>query len=220
VIPCFNEGESLRILLNGAKDIANDFDISFVFVNNGSNDHTASILSQTQHKNIRVLNLSLNQGYGGGIKAGLALAETEYVGWTHADLQTSFADLVYPLDKCKNGEVFIKGKRVGRNLGDKLFSSGMGYFVSILFRKKLFEINAQPTIFHKSLMDTWNPPDDFALDLYTYVLAKRKNWEEIRFDVNFNERLFGTSKWNFGIRSRIKFIVRTVAYSIKLLGRV
>ena len=120
------------------------------------------------------------------------------------------------MPQCTGENLFIKGKRVGRKKSDKLFSVGMGYMESLLFGTKLYEINAQPTLFHRSLMKNWNPPDDFAIDLYAYLIAKRKNWREIRFDVKFNERLYGTSKWNYGLRARIKFIVRTVKYSIKL----
>jgi glycosyltransferase involved in cell wall biosynthesis len=216
VIPCFNEGESLRILLINAERIANDYPICFVFVDNGSNDQTAHILSTSIHRNIKFLHLKVNQGYGAGIKAGLDLAETDYVGWTHADLQTPLMDLVNSLDFCINDNNFIKGKRIGRKLGDKIFSSGMGYFESLIFGKRLFEINAQPTIFHKSLMNGWNPPKDFSLDLYAYILAKKMHWNEVRFDVKYNPRIYGNSKWNIGARSKIKFISRTIVYSLKL----
>lgn len=216
VIPCYNEGQSLGSLLDDATEISRNFPICFVLVDNGSTDNTSDIFKSRESVGIRYVFIDKNKGYGAGIKAGLRIAETEFVGWTHADLQTSLKDLIIPLTQCTGEKLFIKGNRVGRKKSDKAFSLGMGFMESILFRTKLYEINAQPTLFHRSLMKDWNPPDDFAIDLYTYLLAKKKNWREIRFDVKFNERLYGTSKWNYGLTSRIKFIMRTVTYSFKL----
>jgi glycosyltransferase involved in cell wall biosynthesis len=216
VIPCYNEAQSLVTLLNNAIEISKNHHIDFVFVDNGSTDNTRNIFKSKESTGIRYVYLDKNEGYGAGIKAGLRFAETDFVGWTHADLQTPLIDLTVPLNQCNGKKLFIKGKRVGRKKSDKLFSLGMGFMESLLFGTKLREINAQPTIFHRSLMKNWNPPDDFAIDLYTYLLAKRKNWREIRFDVIFNKRLYGTSKWNYGIRARFKFIARTLEYSFKL----
>ena len=35
-----------------------------------------------------------NQGYGGGIAEGLKIAKGEFIGWTHADLQTPLNDFL------------------------------------------------------------------------------------------------------------------------------
>ena len=61
-----------------------------------------------------------------------------------------------------------------------------------------------------------NPPNDFALDLYSYYLAKKNNLKILRFPVKFDKRLYGSSKWNFGLNSKFKFIKRTIIYSINL----
>ena len=37
-----------------------------------------------------------------------------------------------------------------------------------------------------------------------------------RFDVKFEERLHGISHWNVDLRSKWKFIVRTIRYSVEL----
>jgi polyisoprenyl-phosphate glycosyltransferase len=220
VIPCYNESKSILTLVGVAAEISKNYPITFILVNNGSTDKTREILESKREMGLKILHLEQNRGYGAGIKAGLKITETEYVGWTHADLQTSLKDLIIPLEMLTNDRVFIKGNRIYRSATARFFSIGMGCFESLLFRMKLFEINAQPTIFHSSLMEGWDPPDDFALDLYSYVLAKKMNYEEIRFYVRFNDRLHGESKWNYSIKSRFKFILRTITYSIKLVGRI
>ena len=49
-----------------------------------------------------------------------------------------------------------------------------------------------------------------------YFHAKNKGYKILRFPVFFGPRIFGESKWNFGLQSRFKFIKRTVDYSLKL----
>ena len=67
---------------------------------------------------------------------------------------------------------------------------------------------------------SWNdPPFDFSLDLYSLYLAKKNKYNVIRFDVVFPERINGVSKWNTGLRSKIKFIKRTIDFSKQMKGR-
>jgi hypothetical protein len=93
----------------------------------------------------------------------------------------------------------------------------MGFISSLLFQKNLREINAQPTIMKRSFFMSWsNPPYDFSLDLYALVMAKDSKLRIARFKVEFLKRLQGESKWNLGVASRYKFVVRTLKYSLML----
>ena len=118
-------------------------------------------------------------------------------------------------------ETFVKGSRVGRPIADNIFSIGMGIFESIILRTKLWEINAQPTIFSKKFFLSWtNPPSDFSLDLYSYVMAKKNNLRIKRFKVFFPERFSGNSSWNTGLRAKVTLIQRTVKFSFQLRKRI
>ena len=97
--------------------------------------------------------MPVNQGYGYGILHGLKSCNSEYVGWTHADMQTDPNDVVKAWGIAKESpekNVYVKGNRKGRPLGDSFFTWGMGVFESIYMGKKLYDINAQPNIFPKS----------------------------------------------------------------------
>lgn len=221
VIPCYNEAENLRRLFDEMQFVsrAEKSRIQFVLVNNGSTDHTRGVLEKITHSNeVKVVHLDSNQGYGGGILAGLEACEADYIGWTHADGQTPLTDLIFALNLIQaNDCLFIKGKRVNRPLVDRFFSIGMGIFETVLFGKKLWEINAQPTILDKRLFESWeNPPLDFSLDLFALHGAVSSRTKVIRFPVKFENRLFGQSSWNLGFKSRAKFIKRAVIYSLHL----
>ena len=93
----------------------------------------------------------------------------------------------------------------------------MSLFESIIFRTKLNDINAQPTLFSRELLkEVMEGPDDYSLDLYAYVAAKRFRMKVLRFPVTFGPRFAGESKWNTSARERWKFIIRTLAFSFRL----
>jgi glycosyltransferase involved in cell wall biosynthesis len=221
VIPCFNEGKNLEKLVSECEKVTklSEYQVGFILVNNGSTDGSEKTFPELVAgvNFIKYVSLTHNQGYGGGILAGLEQASAPITGWTHADLQTPLADCLTGVRSIENGGDFVKGRRTGRKAGDKLFSLGMGLFESILFRRRLFEINAQPTIFRTEILKEWkNPPSDFSLDLFALVMASKGGVEIARFPVNFLPRQFGESKWNLGFKSRIKFIRRTLSYSFVL----
>lgn len=115
-------------------------------------------------------------------------------------------------------ECYIKGDRKGRPLFDQFFTMGMSLFETLYLGTKLWDINAQPNIFHRSFFDSVKNscPKDFSLDLYLLYMAKKKGLNVIRFDVIFPERLHGESSWNTGLASKWKFIKRTLDFSVKL----
>ncbi len=217
VIPCFNEARALPVLLEEAIRIAESEHGEFILVDNGSSDETLKILNSVSNPRIRWVSSPNNLGYGGGILLGLQSCLSEHIGWTHADLQTPLEDVVACVKSLERGVSFVKGRRRGRKPSDWFFSASMSLFESTLFGVKLWDINAQPTIFKREIMDFWaTPPSDFSLDLYALVIASKLDFKIERVDVSFLSRRFGTSNWNTGPRDRFRFISRTLKYSLKL----
>ena len=221
VIPCFNEAKNIPLLLERCKKFSNDNTIEVIIVNNGSTDNTNQVLSELLplYPNFRKINVKKNIGYGFGIIQGLKSAKGSVLGWTHADMQTDPNDFLRGIDffKQSNKNIFVKGRRYGRPFGDTFFTIGMSIFESILLGTKLWDINAQPTIFSKGFFHSLkNPPNDFSLDLYFYYKAIQSNLKIYRFPVLFGERAHGVSHWNVDFSSKLKFIRRTINYSFKL----
>jgi len=225
IIPCYNEEKSLPILLEKCNFTDEKVNIEIVIVDNGSNDNTEKVLDnlKDQYTNYVFVKVQKNQGYGHGILAGLNAATGDILAWTHADLQTDPKDILKGLEIFKNNKknIFVKGRRVGRPISDNIFTIGMSVFEIILLRKYMYDINAQPTIFSRSFYESWDrPPNDFSLDLYAYYLACYNNIRIYRFPVSFGERRYGVSHWNIDIKSKIKFIQRTISFSLKLKKRL
>jgi hypothetical protein len=125
-------------------------------------------------------------------------------------------EIIEKQDNPKNS--YLKGDRKGRPLFDQFFTMSMSAFETIYLGIKLWDINAQPNIFHKSFFKNIkdNCPKDFSLDLYFLYMAKKKGLDVIRFNVTFPKRIHGESSWNNGLASKWKFIKRTFAFSFQL----
>jgi glycosyltransferase involved in cell wall biosynthesis len=221
VIPCFNESDGLLNLIDECRSVIDSSvgSIGFILVDNGSKDGSNLIFRSLngRYPNIEILTLAENQGYGGGIIAGLNSTTAQIIGWTHADLQTPLTDCLKAIEIIDGEITFVKGIRVGRPISDRLFSQCMGIFESFLFTSFLEEVNAQPTLFNRNFYQKWhNPPTDFSLDLYALVMAVKSGLGIERIKVLFLPRKFGRSNWNDGFKSRVKFIKRTIKYSLEL----
>ena len=223
VIPCYNESGNLLKLIDICKKELCANGVEVILIDNGSTDGSDQILKTIKDLDqlLKTYRLEKNQGYGGGIIYGLSKAKGKYIGWTHADLQTDPADVLNGFKLMDSDKIFVKGSRVGRPIADNIFSIGMGIFESIILRTKLWEINAQPTIFSKKFFLSWSdPPEDFSLDLYSYVMAKKNNLSIKRLTVFFPERFYGNSSWNTGLKSKLALIQRTIKFSFQLKKRI
>lgn len=223
VIPCYNEAESIPSLLERIKASMDRDDVEVILVNDGSKDNTAEVLAQHARGMhfIKIVTNLTNQGYGGAILEGLKAARGQYIGWMHGDLQTPFKDALVALKAIEESSepehLYIKGLRLNRPLFDQFFTVGMSIFESILLWTPLWDINAQPNIFPRSFFDSWqNPPRDFSIDLYSFYQARKGGLRIMRIPVIFPPREFGHSSWNFGFKSKFKFIARTIEFSMRM----
>ena len=220
IIPCFNEAKNISVLLKKIQPLLANKSMQVVLVNNGSVDESDAVIRKLKPKaaNFKYVIVPKNKGYGFGIIQGLKAADGDIIGWTHADLQTNPVDFIkaisfFDIDQ----HSFVKGKRFGRSFMDYFLTFGMSVFETLLFKKRMFDINAQPTVFSKSFFKSLpTPPNDFALDLFFYFHAAQRGLTIHRFPVLFGKRFAGSSTWNNGWISRFKFIKRTIQFSLKL----
>jgi len=223
IIPCYNESKNIPLLYKRIVETSINKKCEVILVDNGSTDDSSTILRNIQGKDstIRIVTVEKNQGYGHGILSGLRAATGEILSWTHADLQTDIFDMIKGFEFFEISDdpnnLFVKGRRYGRPIADTLFTIGMSIFETILMKRYMVDINAQPTMFHRTFYEKLtDAPNDFSLDLYVYYQAKFSNLEIRRFDVLFGERAHGVSNWNINWQAKLNFIKRTLTYSVKL----
>lgn len=225
VVPCYNEAANLPSLISRFTEIHEaTSDWELVLVDNGSKDETAALLERelrdAARSFIRVVTVpSPNVGYGHGIMSGLRAAKGDFLAWTHADGQTPPSDVLRAFDvlaQSKNPtRTLVKGRRRNRPVKDVLFTAGMQAFATAILWESLADINGQPKVFPRALLDlAVAPPIDLSLDLYFLYLARTQGFDVQTIDVNFGAREHGESKWAFNWRSK----ARNIARSVKFMG--
>lgn len=228
VVPCYNEEKNIENLVSHFKTVNEKLKsegFELILVNNGSKDNSQKVIDKVISENdfIKCEKVEENKGYGYGILSGMKVCTGEYIGWIHADLQfmpEKFLDFIEVLDSPKvhdRTKIYMKGLRRNRPFLDTLFTIGMSFFESLFLGMKLWDINAQPTLMHRSNFDTsLNAPFDFSLDMFFYCMAKKNQFQIIRLPSQQHARTEGESSWNTGMSARIKLIKRTLSYSTKL----
>ncbi len=232
VIPCFNEADNLSTIYRKLDSLHKlKTDVEIVLVDNGSEDDTPLLMEDhlvMRKQFVKLLRIKKNVGYGHGIMEGVRFSSGDVIAWTHADLQTDPADVLKAYQTFVTHPEYpnciLKGRRVGRNPIDALFTVGMSLISSILLSVRLSDVNAQPKMFHRRFLEKLpEPPLDFSLDLYLLYQAKIHNLKILEYPVRFGKRLYGEAKGGGGtFQGKWKLICRTWNYMLKLkhdLGR-
>ena len=226
IIPCFNEEDNLRKLLEKIKFLveSNNKDLEILIVENGSNDNSYKILKSSKlylNNKINIIKIDKNIGYGDGIVQGIKASSGNFICWCHADLQTDPVDVIeiFKMYKTKLLEenCIIKGKRINRSFLDSIFTSGMSLLTFLMFKIRLNDINAQPKIFKRNFFSLLtDSPKDFSFDIFFLLMAKKNNLKIYEHPVMWNKRFAGTAKGGGSLKLKFKLTLRTLKFMSKL----
>ncbi len=91
IIPCFNEEECVEKFFEAANAVFSPlpYKTEYIFVNDGSSDHTLSLLKKlyVNYAGINIISFSRNFGKEAAMYAGLKAAKGDYLCFIDADLQ-------------------------------------------------------------------------------------------------------------------------------------
>ncbi len=228
ILPCYNEARSLPALVTRAVACARRRGMGpdtfwLVPVENGSTDDSRAVLAALADgpdaPYLHPVLIDVNRGYGHGVMAGLRSVPTGITGWTHADEQCDPEDAfrAWEIVAASDRPVMVKGRRHGRSPSERIVSTGFATLATLVFAKRLSEINAQPKVFPSELLTRLtDPPNDFCLDLYVLVQALNAGYDSVDIDVAFPPRRHGTSNWAATWRSRARTMAGFVGYMMRL----
>lgn len=122
VVPCYNEEQALPYFIQEIQMVAAEMaqkgvELEILLVNDGSRDHTLSLLRDyaKQYENVRYLSFSRNFGKEAAMYAGLEHARGDYVAIMDADLQDPPSLLPQMYDLLQTGEYdSVATRRVSR----------------------------------------------------------------------------------------------------------
>lgn len=222
VIPFYNEEKNLEILipelLDNIKTKPKDLDISFIFVNDYSNDNSESVINQYSDNFDRYNLIKLNKrsGQTGAFKAAFENCESEYIIRMDSDLQDHPSDLNLFFNKIINEEPdLIMGLREARKHSKLLRISSLVYdlIILLLFNTPLHSNSGSFVAFKTEYVKNlpWYKNDHRYLPLIAIYRGATKISEVI---VRHRERVYGQTNYPkirkilFGLFEVVFFILR------------
>lgn len=139
LVPIYNEEENIDILFKELRKFISEASIptQVILINDGSTDASKELINNVckKDKNFSSLHLDKNYGLSTALKAGIDQAQTTYVGYIDADLQTHPEDF-HRLLKHRNEYEMVIGVRENRGDGFmRSLSSKIGNGVRQLFTR-------------------------------------------------------------------------------------
>ena len=109
IIPCFNEEESLPIFYKEIDKVSKkikEANFEFIFIDDGSTDHTLEEIKKRKKKDKRVHYLSFSRNFGkeAGMLAGLRHAKGNYAAIMDCDIQDPPEKIIEMYQEIKKGE--------------------------------------------------------------------------------------------------------------------
>lgn len=203
VIPIYNEAQSLPYFLPQLLDVCTAKNWRVIFVNDGSKDQSARILTEIVKENFAlVLHHKVNHGYGGALKTGLKNASTPFVLTMDGDGQhpLEYVGQIYEFAKEKDADMVVGGRidsenaNLYRQVGKFLIRT----FTRMLVPLPIKDLNSGFKIYRTEIVQKYLNlcPDSMAFsDVITLLLLNRR-YLVLEYPITVNPRTSGTSTIN------------------------
>ena len=204
IVPCFNEEDVVSMFhQETTKQLhrISDIDYELLFINDGSKDHTASVLKELAEKDSHCFYFTFSRNFGkeAAMFAGLEKATGDYVVIMDADLQHPPRLLPDMYHACKyEGYDCAAGKRVDRTGEGRLRNFLSHSFYKVI--QKLTKMDMDDGAGDFRMMS--RQMVDAILELKEYNRYMKGLFSFVGFDtkwIEFHnvERAAGQTKWNF-----------------------
>jgi glycosyltransferase involved in cell wall biosynthesis len=221
VVPFYNEeliAENVVLdLLNAFRNRKVQFEL--VLVNNGSTDRTPQILKKLAKSNreISIVNIAENRGYGWGIISGLKAANGDYLGLSPGDGQVCGTEVVKVYRKLiDDGLDLCKAKQCVRDDGliRKIQSTAYNFILPIFFKVQTRDINRSPKMIRRAVYELMHLScEDWFLDAEIMIKSNRMALKVGEVPIYFEKRRTGKSNVKF--TTVFEFIRNIIWYRLR-----
>ena len=211
IIPCYNEGENIPILISKIKKILEPSNYSnkyeLVLINDASTDNTENIIKEQKDK-IKFLtfyNLKSNYGKATALDVGILHSTGDIICILDGDLQYDISDMLKMLDLLNKQDAdLINGKRQNRRdkKNIKFFSKIYNKIIRILTGSKVEDHFSGIKVFKKKIYDN---SDYGGIARFITLIAKKFNYKILEIDIEHFSREKGKSSYNLFDRIILSF---------------
>lgn len=221
VIPAFNEAENLIVIIDRLEGIFKNtaYDAEFIIIDDGSTDHTLTILKTMASINNKLFYIEFSRNFGHqlALKAGLDQAKGDCVISLDADLQHPPELIIQMLEKWEEGNDVVYTRRSeDKSLpyGKRKSSSLFYRLINVLSSIQIEEGTADFRLMDKKVIDVFRNFEEN--EPFIRGLVQWMGYKQIAIDYIPHKRHAGTSKYN--LRKMMRFALQGVtSFSIKPL---
>ena len=222
-IPLYNEEQNLESMYAGIKKaFGNNIFYELILVNNGSWDRTKETIQKlaSKDKNVVLVDIKKNIGYGFGVISGLNAARGKVVGWVDGDDTIDPADIYLLYQKMlhtKSDVGFSERVERGQNIFRKLESFFYNTLLFALYMKNFRDVNSKPKLIKEEIYKTFNlQSKDWFVDTEFCVNVHKRKLKFCRIFRKENHRTYGRSAVK--LTTAMEFLKNILRF--KILGHV
>lgn len=199
VVPIYNEEDNMNRLEQELSSYIQSSSVKacVLFVNDGSKDRSKTLIEQicNRNKSFFYISFAQNKGLSAAIKAGIDNAESPFVGYIDADLQTTPQDFELLLPYRNNYEL-VMGIRTGRkdSLGKKLSSKIANNFRRFMTKDGIADTGCPLKIIRTDYAK--RIPFFTGMHRFLPALIQLQDAKVKQIPVRHFERIAGVSKFN------------------------
>jgi len=158
-MPAYNEADNIAAMVELVKTRTAGLvdDLEIIVVDDGSKDGTGDIIRELALRDprVRLVQHSVNQGYGAAVADGVWAATKELIFFTDSDLQFDLQELPRFLMRINDADMVV-GYRYARSdpWYRTLFGNGWSWLVNLLFGYTARDIDCAFKLFRHKVIDT------------------------------------------------------------------
>ena len=198
--PFWNEEKNIEHVVTSAIPIAETVAKvwEIIIIDDGSTDKTLEIANKLaqEQKNIKVISLKPNKGYGAALKAGFRNAQYDYVVFTDGDRQFDFSEVTKFIEEIDTADIVVgyRKKRRDRKIFKRLLLMNLlKIWDFILFRFYFKDIDCGFKMFTRHALSQIGPLHSEGAMITTEIFAKatKRKLKIVQVGVNHFPRQFG-----------------------------
>lgn len=228
ILPTYNERENLPIIVWLLFKYLKNVEFEIIIIEDGSPDGTLEIAKQLQDiygtEKIIILNRGKKLGLGTAYKAGLDLANGDFIILMDADLSHHPKYIPLFLEKAEGGNYDIvtgtryagNGGVYGWDLKRKLISCGANTLTQMALGPSVTDLTGSFRLYKKSCLRKligMSRSKGYAFQMEIIVLAEQMGYKIGEVPIGFVDRVYGQSK--MGLEEIIRFAYGLVDLALR-----
>ncbi len=215
IMPCFNEGSNIKKAVERTSEVLKKERLPFelLFVDDGSIDETWNEIKKQVKENetvtVKGIRFSRNYGKEAAIQAGLAHATGDCVVLMDCDLQHPPEKIPEMYKKWKEGFEIVEGRKKDRGKESALHKFAANTFYGLISKATASDMAAASDfkLLDQSVVKALGL---FHEHCYFFrALSSNIGFKKTQVYFEVEERVAGTSKWNF--KSLVRYAINNIA---------